>query len=953
MASSKPFKGSNIFMSRNLVPPELFDSLHDVVKLNGAEVFLCCDPSRNGPDDFHIISSSDHEKFVDLRAKGCNLLGPQCILSCAKERRALPKQGFTCCLAMDGIKVLASGFDQEERGKLGKFVIAMGGILHTKMSLDVSFVIVKNVRAAKYKWAVHVKKPVVTINWLYQCWSEHRIVPQESYRVPPFSGLVICVTRIPADERKKMEQVIAQNGGKYSAELTKICTHLICDAPEGDKYKVARKWGHISIVTRKWYDQSIAKSACLSEEAFPVSQNSVSSMDTVKGCLTLKHGQEKSIGYSQSAQFSLGSESKFQGFPTASVWDSEVDAILSQNFHSTVSNSSVFVEEAEGGVPLDPPTTDSQLDACVADDSQTEDDDLYLSDCRVCLVGFDSFDMQKLVNLVRRGGGSRFVSYSERLTHIVVGCPSDLEKKDLRGLAALGVIHVVKPIWLEECDRRKKEIPVTQRHIAYDALHPQELAGSSKKVTAHGFSGLKQGKCSTVPSSMPIAMSLEVSCEIPMLFNKDRDGTAMTSMTSAYSLESPQNCPSSASKDKNTSQKFQHDVRSQRVDNKKSSAVFTGRKFYFSDFFPQDRRDEVFEWINEGGGEIANYHIKEDVDFIVECHGIKPQSSLCQATYVSTHWIRSCLEDGCILDVGSHILYSPLPCQIPLLGFECFRFCVSQYEGKDRLLLRNLCFVLGAKFVESLTRKVTHLLCKFSSGRKYEYARKYGIQSVRCEWIYECVKKNRVVPLEAFFPKEVSAQDLEAGLCNVSQYPTQATKSVSANNPPEISSLSAGLRKPLGQTTANKPNNDGNNMEYTGDSNKKPKLQENLHSMKALSHCLRSDKSSPICRNTTENSTMGYSGEKSLGVDVADAIEDLLEQTSKIHDLDAPGETDCTKAMFSPDCPILPTDHLDSHSGFELSKHWLGRSSVIFPCSASFADRILIMHPFPSSFFVL
>lgn len=37
------------------------------------------------------------------------------MLSCAKEHRSLPKQGFTCCLAMDGIKVLASGFDMDEK----------------------------------------------------------------------------------------------------------------------------------------------------------------------------------------------------------------------------------------------------------------------------------------------------------------------------------------------------------------------------------------------------------------------------------------------------------------------------------------------------------------------------------------------------------------------------------------------------------------------------------------------------------------------------------------------------------------------------------------------------------------------------------------------------------------------------------------------------------------------
>ena len=99
------------------------------------------------------------------------------------------------------------------------------------------------------------------------------------------------------------------------------------------------------------------------------------------------------------------------------------------------------------------------------------------------------------------------------------------------------------------------------------------------------------------------------------------------------------------------------------------------------------------------------------------------------------------LKDGRLLEVSSHILYSPLPCRIPFPGFENFRFCVSQYEGKDRLLLRNLCFVLGAKLVEKLTKKVTHLLCKYAVGPKYDAACKWGIHSITSEWIYECVKQ--------------------------------------------------------------------------------------------------------------------------------------------------------------------------------------------------------------------
>jgi hypothetical protein len=38
-----------------------------------------------------------------------------------------------------------------------------------------------------------------------------------------------------------------------------ICVLDCSYAPEGDKYKVAKRWGHIHIVTMKWFDQSIAR----------------------------------------------------------------------------------------------------------------------------------------------------------------------------------------------------------------------------------------------------------------------------------------------------------------------------------------------------------------------------------------------------------------------------------------------------------------------------------------------------------------------------------------------------------------------------------------------------------------------------------------------------------------------------------------------------------------------
>ncbi|XP_058097430.1 uncharacterized protein LOC131242662 isoform X2 [Magnolia sinica] len=917
LISSASFKGANVFLSRSLVAPETFDALHDALKINGAHVFLCCDPSRSGPSDFHVISSSNHEKFEDLRSKGCNLLGPQCIFSCAKERRLLPKQGYTCCLAMDGVKVLASGFEKDEKVKIEKLVTAMGGVLHTRTSLDVSFIIVKNVLAAKYKWALNVlKKPIVTSSWLHQCWNEHRIVPHEPYRILPFTGLTICATRIPADVRKEMEKLVVQNGGQYSADLTKKCTHLISDAPEGDKFLVARRWGHINIVTKKWFDQSIARRACLDEEFYPVHGTSISSSNAVKGGLKGQYGQEKGDTTSQSV-------------PSAVIADTETT--LSQNTYSVFSDAAMPTKEASEAPSLET-RGERNFDGCVADDSQSEDNDLYLSDCRILLVGFQANEMRKLVTMVRKGGGTRHMSFSEKLTHIIVGIPSEIERKEVRHYASWGVINVVRTIWLEDCDREKREIPVSERHIVSDLLLAKDT----------GISGTREGKNFVSPSSMPTRQVLtDKNSEAELLLEKNRDTARQETNFKTNNVVETVSKPDrrsqiyAANEECRSTHKLQQDsdIIARDV---RSSNIFKGQLFRFSSLFPEDRRAEIVEWINEGGGLVVNDQGKQNVHFTIACHGLKQRpADASQSTSVSSHWIRYCLEEGCMPDVGSHVLYTPLPCRVPFPGFEGFRFCVSQYEEKDRLLLRNLCFVIGAKFTEKLSKKVTHLLCKFTSGPKYEAACKWGIQSVTAEWINECIKQDTVVALDPFRPKPVTAQDREAGLCTMSQYPTQAAHMVSGDAPSLLLSETQGLMKIPTQTNGIKSNTFREEEKHSRVSSKRARHSED-DSYRHLHTVEVSVDEGVIAGKTlsTNNTVSEDRGEASHALpDVAAAIEDLLAQSNKIQDMMSPERTGCDRSIFSPDRSILGQDHADSRSDFGISKHWLNRTEKQDSCS--------------------
>ncbi|KAL3380610.1 hypothetical protein AABB24_000987 [Solanum stoloniferum] len=936
--TTKVFNGANVFMSRNLVPPEQFDALHDALKLNGAQVLLCCDPSRNAPTDYHVISSPQHEKFGDLQAKGCNLIGPQCVLSCAKEQRPLPQQGFTCCLAMDGVKILASGFEMDEKVEIGKLVIAMGGVLQTKASLDVSFVIVKNVLAAKYKWAYNIlKKPIVTINWLHQCWKEHRLVPQESFKILPFSGLTISVTRVPADERKDMEKIILQNGGKYSPELTRKCSHLICDVPEGDKFKVAKRWGCIHTVTKRWFEQSVARRACLNEESYPVQAGS-NTLSTVR--MTNQHSLEKGIRNLQGLS-SLATASNAEPVFCSRVADSDLEATLSQNMSATSSYVPVFTKEPENS-PAEYPKSDysapvstkgeksgasteqenNGCDGVVADDSETDDNDLYLADCRILIVGFNASEMRKLVNLVRKGGGSRYMSFSEKLTHIIAGNPSENEIKELRNLAALGVIHVVKSGWLEDCDRENKEVPVLRKHIAYDLLLPKDPIHCSNGA-AITTTMKRQGKSYLHPMSSDEQAwrSRDSRCAMPSYENKELEN--MNDVRTSLGENGVQHQPYAS----NGKEELKIPNESScAVDGRKPSSVFEGRQFCFSASFPADRRAEIVEWVNQGGGVVVKDQNDTNVHFTVECHGmLRSEKAGAATTFVSSHWIKSCLEDGCLLDVGNHILYSPLPCRVPFPAFKSFRLCVSQYDEKERQLLRNLCFTIGAKFVEKLTKKVTHLLCKFTDGPKYEAACKWGIQPVTCEWIYECINQNKIVSADPFYPKEVTSEDRDAGACTVSQFPTQAfgmisgdTASQPQTQPPQ-ELVNVRTEAFAGRSTAKEE------KKYSSRWNKKARLLV-VEEPKCSLPCSPKESNAFCGASPPEKNLTGSTNEGSSAVpDVAAAIEDLLEQTSKIHDQKSPLRSECDKELFTAGCNNLAQAHGDHHATLGLSNHWTNR----------------------------
>lgn len=82
----------------------------------------------------------------------------------------------------------------------------------------------------------------------------------------PRQSLLICLTGF-GDKREGIARRIEANGGEYTGDLTKRCTHLVVNQPEGKKFTAAKNWG-IHAVTLSWLERSLERGMILEENKF-------------------------------------------------------------------------------------------------------------------------------------------------------------------------------------------------------------------------------------------------------------------------------------------------------------------------------------------------------------------------------------------------------------------------------------------------------------------------------------------------------------------------------------------------------------------------------------------------------------------------------------------------------------------------------------------------------------
>ncbi|PNP50529.1 hypothetical protein THARTR1_08745 [Trichoderma harzianum] len=201
--------------------------------------------------------------------------------------------GFDPSAPFKGIIVCCTNIPPDQRTDIAQKVAELGGLHKYDLTPDVTHLVVGDYDTPKYR---HVARERVDIKAMDAAWinavnelwkndeefdfvaleSSHQLKALETSGVEPSSqeetspaargSLLICLTGF-ADTRDEIAEMIMQNGGRYTGDLTRRCSHLIVSKPEGKKFTAAKSWG-VHTVTLDWLQQTVARGMILEETKF-------------------------------------------------------------------------------------------------------------------------------------------------------------------------------------------------------------------------------------------------------------------------------------------------------------------------------------------------------------------------------------------------------------------------------------------------------------------------------------------------------------------------------------------------------------------------------------------------------------------------------------------------------------------------------------------------------------
>ncbi|UKZ78854.1 hypothetical protein TrVFT333_006600 [Trichoderma virens FT-333] len=201
--------------------------------------------------------------------------------------------GFDASVPFKGVIVCCTSIPPDQRTDIAQKVAELGGVHKYDLTPDVTHLVVGDYDTPKYRHVARERADIKAmdaawINAVNELWKNddefdlaaleksYQLKALETSGAEPSSqeetspaargSLLVCLTGF-GDTRDKIAEMITQNGGRYTGDLTRRCSHLIVSKPEGKKFTAAKSWG-VHTVTLDWLEQSVARGMILEETKF-------------------------------------------------------------------------------------------------------------------------------------------------------------------------------------------------------------------------------------------------------------------------------------------------------------------------------------------------------------------------------------------------------------------------------------------------------------------------------------------------------------------------------------------------------------------------------------------------------------------------------------------------------------------------------------------------------------
>uniref|UniRef100_A0A8C7CJH9 DNA topoisomerase II binding protein 1 n=1 Tax=Oncorhynchus kisutch TaxID=8019 RepID=A0A8C7CJH9_ONCKI len=649
-----------------------------------------------------VFSTFSTPAFHHCTKLGCRVVSPLVVLFCLQQQRCVPKaEQPVYNMAMADVTISCTSLDKEARADVMDLVQLMGGRVYRDLNVSVTHLVAGEVGSKKYLVAASMGKPILLPAWVKTCWEKsqdrYTDLPIEGYLCPVLCGCTVCVTGLSTVERKKVQRLCQLHGASYTGQLKmNECTHLIVSEPSGQKYECAQKW-NVFCVSLHWLFDSIEKGFCQDESRY-----------------TVERGDQK------------------DGKPHTSTPTGTKSASLLGLSHISVNSSMTVNDTALTNATLSRLDTPDPIDAL--DITVGPADDL-LDGCKLYLCGLPGMRLEKLRRLVNMAGGLHFNQPSEELTHVVMG-ETDQETKTFLAKATHRP-HVVSVQWLLDSFSRGSLLSeVDYHHPACLPPAPSTVAMPAPRTSV------------SRPSSTTSAAPLAHEPATPRHRKAEEDMLSQymdDDQTSSIAPEPWVSAPGQASTIAEVGAGA--DTTLQEAS---EAGLFAGKRFLLVGFGAEVEA-QLSMLVTENCGKVLVGRTRAVADYaVVPLLGCEVEATVDEVA--TDTWLAMCVEQQCVLELGSHPLFSPVSV---MEGRSPLRDCVlsvSQFTGAERESLVELAKHLGASVQDYFVRMAnqrrgmlasTHLVLQSPEGTKYQAAEKWGLPAVTLRWVLESARTGR------------------------------------------------------------------------------------------------------------------------------------------------------------------------------------------------------------------